>query len=114
MPSLLGSRPPGALFGLWTDKPELHGSRVAVTPLEVLHEVGRATVFQERAAIRDIPWMWAQLRYCDAFSYGEVKFGQGRHLLHMSKDALAKRFDGAKRPFGRSPGERIPVGSLLA
>jgi hypothetical protein len=65
---------------------------VAVTPLEVLHEVGRATVFQERAAVRDIQRMWAQLRYCDAFSYGKVKFGQGHHLLHMSEDALAKRF----------------------
>lgn len=70
----------------------MHSAMVPITPLEVLHEVGRATVFQERAAIRDIQRMWAQLRYCDAFSYGKVKFGQGHHLLNMSEDALAKRF----------------------
>ncbi|GIF44249.1 hypothetical protein BC793_13625 [Actinoplanes xinjiangensis] len=70
----------------------MHQVLVDVTPIELLHEVGRATVFQERAALRDIQRIWAQLRYCDAFSYGKVKLPRGRHLLRMSEDALAKRF----------------------
>lgn len=70
----------------------LHGRMVRVTPLEVLHEVGRATVFQERAAIRDYQRLWAQLRYCDVFGYSNAVFGVGNHLLRLTDDALAKRF----------------------
>jgi hypothetical protein len=71
---------------------DMHGALIRLTPLEVLHEVGRATVFQERAAIRDIQRMWSQLRYCDAFGYGAQPYGRDQRLLHMSTDALAKRF----------------------
>jgi hypothetical protein len=71
---------------------EFHGRMVQVYPLEVLHEIGRATVFQERSPLRDYQRLWAQLRYCDVFVYGKVAFGYGNRLLLMSKDGLAKRF----------------------
>lgn len=72
--------------------PGLHGQMVQVAPLEILHEVGRATVFQQRAEMRDYQRLWAQLRYCDAFGHGNVVFGLGNRLLCLTEDAFGLRF----------------------
>jgi hypothetical protein len=73
-----------------TEIPELHAQAVEVTPFELLHEVGRATVFQQREHPRDYQRLWAQLRYCDAFGHGDV--GLHKRLLCLTEDALAMRF----------------------
>jgi hypothetical protein len=73
-----------------TEIPEIHGQTVEVTPFELLHEVGRATVFQQREQPRDYQRLWAQLRYCDAFGHGDV--GLRTRLLCLTEDALAMRF----------------------
>lgn len=72
--------------------PGFHERLVKVSPLEVLHEIGRATVFQERSPLRDYQRLWAQLRYCDVFGYGSLAQGVGGRLLLMTEEALAKRF----------------------
>jgi hypothetical protein len=68
--------------------PEMHGRTVDVTPFELLHEVGRATVFENRVALRDYQRLWALLRYCNAFGHNSFVRGLGERILCLTKEAF--------------------------
>ncbi|MEU4159804.1 hypothetical protein [Actinoplanes sp. NPDC026670] len=66
--------------------PEMHGQTVDVTPFELLHEVGRATVFENRVELHDYQRLWALLRYCNAFGHNSFVRGLGERILCLTAE----------------------------